>query len=134
MIPGRGAKIPHASCPKNQNIKQKQYLANFRKTLKIVHIKKVLKDSGACGPPVALRPWIVPTACLSCRPKAHFILCTGASLYLLPAGPSGLECVSSWPVGAPCPWGVGMGTMTATPLQPCGWNAGEGHLKMMTLP
>ena len=24
-IPGRGAKIPHASRPKNRNIKQKQY-------------------------------------------------------------------------------------------------------------
>ena len=24
-IPGRGAKIPHASWPKKQNIKQKQY-------------------------------------------------------------------------------------------------------------
>ena len=24
-IPGQGAKIPHASQPKNQNIKQKQY-------------------------------------------------------------------------------------------------------------
>ena len=25
LIPGRGAKIPHASRPQNQNIKQKQY-------------------------------------------------------------------------------------------------------------
>ena len=39
-IPGRGAKIPHASRPKNQNIKQKQYCNKFNKTLKMVHIKK----------------------------------------------------------------------------------------------
>ena len=30
-IPGRGAKIPHASWPKNQNIKQKQYCNKFDK-------------------------------------------------------------------------------------------------------
>ena len=28
-IPGRGAKIPHASQSKNQNIKQKQYCNKF---------------------------------------------------------------------------------------------------------
>ena len=28
-IPGQGAKIPHASRPKNQNIKQKQYCNKF---------------------------------------------------------------------------------------------------------
>ena len=39
-IPGRGAKIPHASWPKNQNIKQKQCCNKFNKTLKMVHIKK----------------------------------------------------------------------------------------------
>ena len=38
-IPGGGAKIPHASGPKNQNIKQKQY-CNPIKTLKMVHVKK----------------------------------------------------------------------------------------------
>ena len=31
-IPGQGAKIPHASWPKNQNIKQKQYFNKFNKT------------------------------------------------------------------------------------------------------
>ena len=31
LIPGRGAKIPHASGPKNQNIKQKQYYSKFNK-------------------------------------------------------------------------------------------------------
>ena len=58
-IPGRGAKIPCASWPKNQNIKQKQYckqlysnkevkkrrsntVTNSIKTLKMVHIKKNL--------------------------------------------------------------------------------------------
>ena len=30
-IPGLGAKIPHASWPKNQNIKQKQYCNKFNK-------------------------------------------------------------------------------------------------------
>ena len=33
-IPGQGAKIPHASQPKNQNIKQKQYCNKFNKDLK----------------------------------------------------------------------------------------------------
>ena len=33
-IPGWGAKIPHASWPKNQNIKQKQYCNKFNKDLK----------------------------------------------------------------------------------------------------
>ena len=43
-IPGWGAKIPHASWPKNQNIKQKQYCNKFNKNFKkLVHIKKILK-------------------------------------------------------------------------------------------
>ena len=33
-IPGRGAKIPHALGPKNQNIKQKQYCKKFNKDFK----------------------------------------------------------------------------------------------------
>ena len=33
-IPGQGANIPHASGPKNQNIKQKQYCNNFNKDIK----------------------------------------------------------------------------------------------------
>ena len=33
-IPGRGAKIPDAPWPKNQNIKQKQYCSKFNKDLK----------------------------------------------------------------------------------------------------
>ena len=33
-IPGRGAKIPHASQPNNQNIKQKQYCNKFNKYFK----------------------------------------------------------------------------------------------------
>ena len=32
--PGRGAKIPQASQPKNQNIKQKQYCNRFNKDFK----------------------------------------------------------------------------------------------------
>ena len=37
-IPGRGAEIPHAWQPKNQNIKQKQYCNKFNKDLKIVDL------------------------------------------------------------------------------------------------
>ena len=33
-IPSRGAKIPHASGPKNENIKQKQYCNRFNKDFK----------------------------------------------------------------------------------------------------
>ena len=33
-IPGQGAKIPHASWPKTQNIKQKQYCNKFNKDFK----------------------------------------------------------------------------------------------------
>ena len=33
-IPGWGVKIPHASWPKNQNIKQKQYCDKFNKNFK----------------------------------------------------------------------------------------------------
>ena len=44
-IPGEGAKIPHASWPKNWNIKQKQYCRKFNKDFKkMVHIKKILKN------------------------------------------------------------------------------------------
>ena len=42
--PGRGAKIPHASGSKNQNIKRKQYCSKLNKDFKkMVHIKKNLK-------------------------------------------------------------------------------------------
>ena len=34
LIPGQGAKIPRASWPKNQNIKQKQYCNKFNKDFK----------------------------------------------------------------------------------------------------
>ena len=33
-IPGWGAKIPHAWCPRNQNIKQKQHCNKFSKDFK----------------------------------------------------------------------------------------------------
>ena len=33
-IPGQGAKIPHSSGPKNQNIIQKQYCNKFNKDFK----------------------------------------------------------------------------------------------------
>ena len=34
LIPGPGAKIPHASWPQNQTIKQKQYCNKFNKDFK----------------------------------------------------------------------------------------------------
>ena len=44
LIPGRGAEIPHALRPKNQNIKQKQYCNRFNKDFKNgPHQKKNLK-------------------------------------------------------------------------------------------
>ena len=39
-IPLQGAKIPHALCPKNQNINKSSIVTNSIKTLKMVHIKK----------------------------------------------------------------------------------------------
>ena len=44
-IPGRGAKIPHASWPKNQNIKQKQYCNRFNKDFKNGPHEKIEKKS-----------------------------------------------------------------------------------------
>ena len=42
LIPGQGAKIPHALCPKNQSIKQKQYCNKFNKDFKNgPHQKKI---------------------------------------------------------------------------------------------
>ena len=50
-IPGWGAKIPHVSWPKNQNVKQKQIVTNSIKTLKMVRIKKkISKAKRACHP------------------------------------------------------------------------------------
>ena len=45
LIPGEGAKIPHASGSKHQNIKKKkkQYCNKFNKDFKMVHIKKKKK-------------------------------------------------------------------------------------------
>ena len=44
-IPGRGTEIPHASWPKNQNIKQKQYCNKFNKDFKNgIHQKKIFKE------------------------------------------------------------------------------------------
>ena len=46
LIPGWGAKMPHASQPKNQNIKQKQYCNKFNKDFKNgPHQKKILKTN-----------------------------------------------------------------------------------------
>ena len=43
-IPGWGARIPHASRPKNQNIKRSNIVANLIQILKMVHIKKKKKS------------------------------------------------------------------------------------------
>ena len=51
-IPGRGAKIPHALRPENQNIKQKQYCNKFNKDFKNgprQKKKKILKTKRHCG-------------------------------------------------------------------------------------
>ena len=45
LIPGQGAKIPHASCPKNQNIKQKQYCNKFN-----TDFKKIEKQTNKQNP------------------------------------------------------------------------------------
>ena len=42
-IPGQGTKIPHASQPKIQTIKQKQYCNKFSRDFKNHHIKTILK-------------------------------------------------------------------------------------------
>ena len=45
LIPGQGAKIPHASWPKNQNIKNRSnVVTNSISTLKMVHVKKKKKS------------------------------------------------------------------------------------------
>ena len=45
LMPGQGAKIPHASWPKNQNMEQKQYYNKFNKDFKNgPHQKNLLKN------------------------------------------------------------------------------------------
>ena len=48
-IPGRGAKIPHALGPKNQNIKQKQYCNKFNKDFKSDPHQNILKKKKECS-------------------------------------------------------------------------------------
>ena len=40
LIPGKGAKIPHASPPTHPSIKQKQYCNKLNKDFKMVYIRK----------------------------------------------------------------------------------------------
>lgn len=119
----------HMPLGQNQTIKQKQYLTNFRKTLKMVHAQSLKKDrSGACGP-----QWPAAMNCAHCLPllppkgpfhsPAQEHLCSFCQ-----QGPQDWSVCPAGLVGVPCPWWVGMGTMTATPLQPCDWNAGGGPL------
>ena len=51
LIPGQGAKIPHASGPKSQNIRQKQYC---NKCNKMVHIKRILKKKKVTNAPSSI--------------------------------------------------------------------------------
>ena len=60
LIPGWGAKIPHTSGPKHQNIQQKQYYKNSIKTLKMVHLKKKkpsISDKIGSASQVLCRRW-----------------------------------------------------------------------------
>ena len=41
-IPGWGAQIPHASWPKNQDVKQSNIVTNSIKTLKNIYIKEII--------------------------------------------------------------------------------------------
>ena len=43
LIPGQGAKIPHTSGPKNQNIIQKQYSNKFNEDFKNGPYQRILK-------------------------------------------------------------------------------------------
>ena len=50
-IPGQGVKIPYASKPKNQNIKQKQYCNKFNKDFKnCPHQKMKIKNKPTKNP------------------------------------------------------------------------------------
>ena len=55
-IPDQGAKIPHASGPKNQNIKQKQYCNKFNKDLKKSPCAKNKTKQNICCKPLELSP------------------------------------------------------------------------------
>ena len=48
MIPGQGAKIPHALWPQIQNLKQKQYGDRFKKDFKTGPHKKKKKSLEKC--------------------------------------------------------------------------------------
>ena len=49
LISGQGTKIPHASWPKNQNIKQKQYCNKFNEDFKNGPRQKKKKSFKKCG-------------------------------------------------------------------------------------
>ena len=44
-IPGWGAKIPHASAPKNQSVKQNEYCNKFNRDFKNDPCQKILKKN-----------------------------------------------------------------------------------------
>ena len=54
LIPGQGTKIPHASRPKHQNIKQKQYCNKFNKDFKTDLDQQNLKKKNELGRGVEL--------------------------------------------------------------------------------
>ena len=75
-IPGRGAKIPHALRPKNQNIKQKQHCNKFNKDFKNglhqkkKNLKKKKEVRGHC------RMFHISSSYCSAIPKFPSWLCT----------------------------------------------------------
>ena len=54
LIPGWGAKIPHALGPKTQNIKQEQYCNKFNKEFKNCPHQKILKKKKSILEGIAL--------------------------------------------------------------------------------
>ena len=83
----------------------------------------VASGLGACRPPPASS---VPRGPISFSPREH--LCSFCQ-----QGPRGWWGCPAGLVGVPHPWRVDPGTVTAAPLPPHGWNAGEGHRKAVTL-
>ena len=89
-ISGRGAKIPHALWPKNQNIKQKQYCNRFNKDFKNGPHQKILKKKKKA-----------PCNAFFCGREfehAHFIACRHATWW---------ERCSEWGRGVEEPCGLG---------------------------
>ena len=79
LIPVQGAKIPHASWPENQNIKQKQHCNKFNKDFKNGPHQKNLKKKVLEGP--TLTPPQFQILCLYSSTMYHWPPCTGKDLF-----------------------------------------------------